>query len=324
VPIRQKFGDLKRIATAENRLWCRKSSCQAKSAAKLEDESMLFELKKNGAASLPWAYFRLRPFPQIATRVMQLANKDDVPLHILSGLISSDPAFSSEVLTIANSPLFAPRVPASSILQAVARLGTRNIQGLCLTVAVRAYLGKSLSQPAMQAIWRHNLACAVIAEKLAASGPIDKDIAFTSGVMHDIGRLALSAIRPREYTDLLESHRGSAESILESERAMFGFDHCQAGRQLIADWRLPPAFEAAVAEHHSAPPKNAEWSMTGLINLSCRLADTAGFAAFEGCEAAGYDDLMSELPATERSLFPGDGQALAEEVGGKIKAVEGA
>jgi len=189
---------------------------------------------------------------------------------------------------------------------------------------VRAYLGKSLSQPAMQAIWRHNLACAVIAEKLAASGPMDKDIAFTSGVMHDIGRLALSAIRPREYTDLLESHRGSAESILESEQAMFGFDHCQAGRQLIADWRLPPAFESVVAEHHADSLKGKEWNMTGLINLSCRLADAAGFAAFAGCEAAGYDDLMSELPARERSVFPASLELLASEVGDKIKAVESA
>src|SRR5271157_3974347 len=161
---------------------------------------MLLEKQSGGAVRLPWAYFRLRPFPQIAIRVMQLANREDVPLHILSGLIGSDPAFSSEVLTIANSPLFAPRVPATSILQALARLGTRNIQGLCLTVAVRAYLGKSLSQPAMRAIWRHNLACAVIAEKIAAIGCMDKDIAFTSGVMHDIGRLALSAILPKEYT----------------------------------------------------------------------------------------------------------------------------
>jgi putative nucleotidyltransferase with HDIG domain len=287
-----------------------------------EDVSVQLENQPAAAARLPWASFRLRPFPQIAIRVMQLANKDDIPLHILSGLIGSDPAFASELLTVANSPLFAPRVPATSILQAVARLGTRNIQGLCLTVAVRAYLGKSLNQPATRAVWRHNLACALIAEKIASTGSLDKDVAFTSGVMHDIGRLALSTIKPAEYSALLGSHRGSARSILTREHEIFGFDHCQAGKQLIADWRLPPNFEFSVAEHHAALQAGGEWMMANVINLSCRMADAVGFAAFPGCESAPLADLVNEIPDAERGLFPSDPARLSAEVGSRIEAVE--
>jgi len=286
--------------------------------------TVLLEKPTIRTAALPWAHFRLRPFPQIAIRVMQLANKDDVPLHILSGLISSDPAFAGEVLTVVNSPLFAPRTPASSILQALARLGTRNIQGLCLTVAVRAYLGKSLSQPAMQAIWRHNLACAVIAEKLGALGALDKDIAFTAGVMHDIGRLGLSALRPTEYAALLRSHRGTAASILDREQELFGFNHCEAGRQLVADWRLPPSFTPSVSGHHEPRHPDGPWDMANLINLSCRMADAAGFQAFEGCEAAAYSDLLLEVPADERPLFEDDLGRLSTEVGSRIESVESA
>lgn len=285
---------------------------------------MLLEKDTSRTSVLPWASFRLRPFPQIAIRVMQLANKEDVPLHILSGLIASDPAFASEVLTVANSPLFAPRSPASSVLQALARLGTRNIQGLCLTVAVRAYLGKSLSQPAMQAIWRHNLACAVIAEMLAGPGTLDKDLAFTAGVMHDIGRLGLSAIRPAEYAKLLRSHRGTAASILDRERELFGFDHCEAGQRLVADWRLPPSFAPSVSGHHEARQPDGPWDMANLINLSCRMADAAGFQAFEGCEAAEYSELLLEVPAGERQLFEDDLGRLSAEVGSRIESVEAA
>jgi len=246
------------------------------------------ETRRHEPASQPWAHLRLPPFPQVAVRVLQLVNNENVQLHQLSDLIASDPAFASEVLTIANSLLYAPRFPSTSILQAIAVLGANNLQGLCLTVGVRAYMGKTLSQPSMRALWRHNLACALIAEQLASIGVLDKDVAYTSGVMHDIGRLALAVIRPKEFALLLGSHSGTPASILQGERDLFGWDHCETGRQLITDWNLPPEFDAIVAEHHAPRSDEAPWEMPALISLSCRIADTAGFPAFPGCEATPY------------------------------------
>ena len=273
-------------------------------------------------ACMPWAHLRLPPFPQVAIRVLQLANNENVQLHQLSDVIASDPAFASEVLTIANSLLYAPRFPASSILQAIAVMGANNLQGMCLTVGVRAYLGKSLNQPAMRNLWRHNLACALIAEQLASAGFMDKDIAYTSGILHDIGRFALAIIRPKEYAVLLGTHRGSSGSILEAERDLFGCDHCEAGRQLVVDWKLPAEFEAVVSEHHFPRQKDGSWGMAELIKISCRMADTAGFPSFPGAEATPYPDLLRQLPERERRQFPPELETLVSEVAGKIQAVE--
>jgi putative nucleotidyltransferase with HDIG domain len=286
-----------------------------------EISTVLIERRKD-EASVPWAHLRLPPFPQVAIRVLQLANKENVQLHQLSDLISSDAAFASEVLTIANSLLYAPRFPASSVLQAIAVLGANNLQGMCLTVGVRAYLGKTLSHPAMRGLWHHNLACALIAEQLASTGFMDKDIAYTSGVLHDIGRFALAVIRPKEYADLLATHGGTALSILEGERALFGWDHCEVGRQLIVDWKLPCDFETIVSEHHSPQRTDGFWGMAELIKVSCRMADAAGFAAFAGCETTPYPELLDELPARERRLFHSEKEALVCEVANKIHALE--
>ncbi len=274
--------------------------------------------------NLPWAYFRLSPFPQIAIRVMQMVNKDDVPLDRIATLIAADPAFASEILTIANSPLYAPRIPATSILQAVSRLGTRHIQGLCLTVAVRAYLGQTVNHPIMKSVWHHNLACAMIAEQLAVACFMDKDLAYTAGVMHDIGRLAMAVIKPKQYSELLGSHTGPASSILEAEWALFGFDHCEAGQQLIASWKLPHDFDAVVAHHHATRDPHAGWEIADLVSLSCRMADISGFAAFPGCEAAAFSDLQSEIPEEARGRFHPDIESLSGDIAAKISAVEAA
>jgi putative nucleotidyltransferase with HDIG domain len=279
------------------------------------------ERRRPDVGNVTWAHLRLPPFPQVALRVLQLANKENVQMHQLSDLISSDPAFASEVLTIANSLLYAPRFPSKSIQQAIVVLGINNLQGMCLTVGARTFMGKALNLPFMQVIWRHNLACALIAAQLASAGFLDKDTAYTAGVLHDIGRLGLAAVRPKEYAALLGSQKGSGGSILQAEREMFGSDHCEIGRQLIADWNLPSDFEAFVGDHH-APRADNSWGMADLINVSCRMADAAGFSAFGGCEVTPYAELLDELPARERRLFHSDVESLSFTVTPRIQAAE--
>jgi putative nucleotidyltransferase with HDIG domain len=279
-------------------------------------------LQTNDAVGLPLALLRLPPLPQVALRVLQLAANENVQLHQLSELISSDPALASEVLTIVNSLAYAPRFPISSILQAIAVMGANHLQGLCLTVGVRGYLGRSLCHPCMKAMWRHNLACAAIAEQLASAGFMDRDTAFTCGVMHDIGRMALAVVRPQDYSKLLAAHIGDAASMLEHERAVFGKDHCETGRQLIDEWNLPEDFEPIVAEHHVPRKKGGPWDMPELIGLSCRMADAAGFAAFPACQAIPFADLLEELPEREHRLFHSGVDSLAFEVSKKINAIE--
>ena len=270
----------------------------------------------------PWAHLRIPPFSQIAIRVLQLANNPDSSIRKLSDLISTDPAFSSEVLTIVNSPLYAIRSPINSVLHAIALLGTDSLKGVCLTVGVRAYLGKSLQHESLRAIWRHSLACGLIAQELAMAGSMSKDAAYTAGVMHDIGRLALAVIRPKEYADLIMSHNGSPGSMLNCERDLFGFDHCEAGRHLIADWKLPPEFNAVVLEHHSPRRTDGAWDLTEMVKVSCSIAAAAGFPAFAGCEPVSYPDLLEQLPARERRLFYPFVEDLAEEVTSSIQAIE--
>ena len=278
--------------------------------------------RSDAVGNLPWAYLHLPPFPQVAVRVLQLANNENVQLHQLCDLISSDPAFASEVLTVANSLLYAPRYPAASIVQAVSVLGANTLQGMCVTVGVRAYLGKAMSYPAMRNLWRHNVACAITAQKLADCSTLDKEIAYTSGILHDIGRMALAVIQPKSYAALLEVHQGNAATMLDAERKLFGWDHCETGRKLIGDWKLPGNLEPVVADHHRPRRPDADWDVAELVKVSCAMASAVGFTAFPGCEPADYPSLLEELPAQERSFFKLDAEALHQQIANGIHAIE--
>jgi hypothetical protein len=119
-------------------------------------------------------------------------------------------------------------------------------------------------------------------------------------------------------------HSGSPDSILYAERELFGWDHCEAGRQLIADWNMPPEFEPIVSEHHAPRNKESPWGMADLISVSCRMADAVGCAAFPGCEITEFPDLLNELPERERRLFHATLETLTAEIARKIDSVESA
>jgi HD-like signal output (HDOD) protein len=280
------------------------------------------EKSSKETAALPWAHLRIPPFPQVAIQLLRLTNDEQVSMRQLSLLISSEPAFSTEVLTIANSALYPIRVPITSVLQAVAVLGTNALRGICLTVGVRSYLGESLNHESLRALWRHNMACALVARQLASTGSLDQNTAYTAGVIHDIGRLGLAVISPKRYAGLLERHSGTPNSILALERELFEFDHCEAGRHLIRDWKLPSDFEAIVADHHAPRQRQDKWNLSDLINVSCRLADATGFAAFRGCELTPYANLLEEMPEPERKTLSSDLEEVSFEISRQINAVE--
>ena len=273
-------------------------------------------------APIVWTHLRMPPFPQVALKVLQLAANENVQFRQLVELISSDPAFASEVLTVANSVLYAPRYPIKSVLQAIEVLGASHLQGLCLTVGVRAYLGKSLGHPAMRTLWRHNMACALIAQQIASAGVMDRDTAYTGGVLHGIGLLALAVVRPDEFIEMLGRFMGTPASLLDRERAVFGIDHCELGQKLVSDWSLPEDFSAVMTAPHVCGSANGQWGIPEVVGLSCRMADSAGYSAFSACYATPFPQLLDELPQRERKLFHTDVQTLAFEVSKKIAALE--
>lgn len=269
-----------------------------------------------------WALVRLPPFPLVATRVLQLVAKNDSSLHQLSALISTDQAFSSEILTIVNSPIFPIHTSVTSILQGIAALGLERIKGLAVTVGVRAYLRGAPGCPSLPAIWRHSLACALLAEEYAGVNLMDKGTAYTSGIMHDIGRAALAAIQPKRYASFLESVQAEPLEVLARERELFELDHCQAGRHLADVWKLPNQFLDIISRHHSAPEAGDGFDLLAVTGLACRMADTLGFAAAPSLQCCSYQKLTSQFPARVRELLPLEPEELAFRIATKINSIE--
>ncbi|MFY9559898.1 MAG: HDOD domain-containing protein [Terriglobales bacterium] len=270
---------------------------------------------------LPLLFGNLPPFPTVALRALNVLSGTDTSLRELCDLVRPDPVFTGEILRIANSPLVAFSKEVTSVLQASMLLGFRRLRRLVITVGLRSYVDKSFT-PALRGCWRHSVACAMVAERTARWNSIDRDFAYTAGILHDIGRVALATIGPQLYADLIE--RAATDpgwDVLQGERELFGIDHCCAGRLLVTAWKLPEEFIDITSRHHE-PLTHAE-DATEVVRLSCMLADALGFAAARHGSSRSYEEILAEFPESVRKHLPG-AEGLAAEITKEISVIEAA
>jgi len=252
---------------------------------------------------------------------MMLTSLEDVPLSKVQDVLRTDAAFTADVLRLANSPLIGLRAPVTSVLHAVMVLGLERMKSLATTLALRAFLTTGVPTDAVKACWRHNLATAVICEKLARILQIEADLCYTAGLLHDIGRLALIRACPDQYQHIFSIDPDGGFNLLEIEKSLFEIDHCEAGRVILEQWEFPKELRDVVSNHHHEP--NAESSnLARIVYAGWQIADLLGFSALNRPIAGKIEAIASVLPANARQKLLEEFNGLAEDVAFKINAIE--
>jgi len=301
-----------------------------KVAAKAERVSMSSAtgtFKAKEPLELCWDPGTVPPFPAVALKALKMMADTDTSLLDLCNLIRSDPAFSTAVLKLANSPLVAFSKNITSVVQASMLLGFGRLRSLAITVGLKAYFNNYFT-PLMTLCWRHSVACAIIAERSAKSRFLDSEFAYTSGILHDIGRVALAMVMPGEYARVIQRGADQPRDLLQNERELCGIDHCEAGRSLVTAWNLPDAFLEIAAGHHNPSPSSELTpppfgrSTASLLPPSCALADALGFAVVRYRSPRRYDEILLEFPEPQQTRFPAAAEEFAGEIAHAIKLLE--
>ena len=171
---------------------------------------------------------------------MALLRQENISFRDAADLLKSDAAMTAEVLRLANSPTAGLRFPSTSLLQALSVLGVNRIASLTTTLCVGRLLKPLAKLPLMRRCWRHNLATALIASRWSAEYNVDSEKAYTFGLLAGLGRLALLVSDPQVYSQLAERAQTERIPLEILENRFYGFDHRDAGRWLIMEWKLPP------------------------------------------------------------------------------------
>jgi putative nucleotidyltransferase with HDIG domain len=180
-------------------------------------------------------------------------------------------------------------------------LGYQSLLQMVLSLAFGEVLSVPMPGYAVEAkeLWHHSLVVGMASEIVSREWPqpgVDSGIAFTAGLLHDIGKVAMEQV-------LRCGHEGAVRALIrveslsriEAERKILGTDHAEVGASLLGMWRLPEQIVAGVAHHHEPGPK-ASGDLERFLYLANCSAHLAG-------SAPGWEAYALKLQSPEVATF---------------------
>jgi putative nucleotidyltransferase with HDIG domain len=268
----------------------------------------------------PWALRLIPPFPAVAQRILALVNDPDLNVNELSELVRMDPSFAAELLRFANSALFGTRRKVTSLQLAIAMVGLDRVKTLATMVSLNQMVRHSVRKEGLRKVWVHSLVTALIAEEISRVSGVGRESAYTAGLLHNLGTLGLMSAYPDEYSRMLEVSNDFGFDLLGTEQDLFEIDHCLAGAYLAQDWDFPDELAAAIAVHHDEPDSRIS-CLDSLVQVSWRLADTLGYAAFSPKREWTWEELMAFVPHSASTWLGGSPEAAQAEIDERLASV---
>jgi diguanylate cyclase (GGDEF)-like protein len=186
----------------------------------------------------------------IGMRILQLTRTEDYSADEMGQAIMSDSSLTGRILKLANSAARGGREPATTVSEAIMRLGSRSVRDLALAFSLVSERSAGTCKAFdYELYWSRSLARAVAAQTLSrVMGYGKPEEAYICGLLGEIGMLALASVYAEKYAELLVDNRGKRpEELLEPEDEAFNINHSQVGLCMLEDWGLPEAFREAVA-----------------------------------------------------------------------------
>lgn len=218
--------------------------------------------------------------PTIPTTLMQI-NKivasEEGSARDCGDVIVRDPAIATKLLRLVNSSFYSLKNPVSAVPLACSIVGMKVIKNIVLQATVLDQFGTESKVKGFDTnwLWDHSFKTAIAARMLAQAWPeagLDKDEAYTCGLVHDVGKMMLLQNVPKRFAEALELSKRTKIPLAKAEAEVFGFSHSHVAGLLAERWKLSPDLQIAVSYHHSPGTDAEEWTKGFLIHAANSIA----------------------------------------------------
>ena len=220
----------------------------------------------------------LPTLPTVVAKMIELVDNPKTTASSLGKLISSDQVLTAKVLKLANSAFYAFPRKIATVNLAIVVLGFDMIKNLVLSVSVIDRFSKESDRGFdVMKFWEHSVGCGVAGRMVAGEyGYRVSGEVFTSGLLHDIGKLILREYLKVEFQEIVEIVEERDISFIEAEREVLGVTHTEIGGWLGDKWNLPGQLVEAIRTHHHPEEAQKAPELTALVHFSdvlCRFSE---------------------------------------------------
>ncbi|HQQ49647.1 MAG TPA: HDOD domain-containing protein [Spirochaetota bacterium] len=236
---------------------------------------------------------QLPSLPDVVSKIINMVNDPDISFKHVADEIAKDQAITANILKLCNSAYFSKGKEISSIDRAIVILGLKEVKDIVVIATTKSVLNKVIVgyDLARGELWKHGVAVAMLAKKIATecNQKAIADIAFTGGIIHDVGKTVLALFVESTFKEILNTVTEKSITFQEAEKVVMGFDHQQIGEQVAIKWKFPRVLQSIVRYHHE--PMNAPDDHKMIVSI-VHVANTLCLMAGIGI---GSDGLYHEL-----------------------------
>lgn len=211
-------------------------------------------------------------FHPVAIKLQHMLSNEDFTVDEVAAVANEDVALASQMLKMANSPMYMGRTKVATIKETVIRLGAQQVVNIALAAsqsASHASANPDLDRY-LKLLWQHSHGAALGARWLSSAcgmrGAADEN--YLAALLHDIGKLYLIKAIERLVSV------GVISSLLDEELIMEIFDamHVEQGHRLVQHWNFPSMYCDVIKGHHTEgwDTVNKMLAIVRFVNLACR------------------------------------------------------
>lgn len=240
-------------------------------------------------------------FPYTVIKALDILESDASCCSDLAKCIKTDLSASTAILKVANTVFYAKRggKRVIDIQEAVVRLGFRETRNLLASLALidlspDLYRNYGFTR---QEFWLHSLSTALIAEKLCIDCGYNRpELAFLSGLIHDLGKIPIDNNLQSVFMNLLEETADKVVAFFETEESLMGFTHASLAHYLATKWNFPPAVCLTILYHHDVERIiKTSRPVDRILQASVYVANILAKTVYMGHSC---DEIIQEIPAS--------------------------
>lgn len=253
-----------------------------------------------GVRERVWSIDEVSTLPHTLVRILSVVQDESATALDLAEEIASDKALTLKILGTVNSSYYGFHRQIGTIADAVVILGFEEIERLAVAISVINMFGRDPeSARALHMLWRHSLACSVVASsfesRLRSTIPSISG-AHVAGLLHDIGKAVIAQYFPEAVHAIARLVHEEELSRLEAEREVLdGCTHCDIGAWIAERWSLPPAIVESVGMHHTPELVAKSHVLTHAAHAADIVCNRVGIRSMNGDAPTEFNPVSAEV-----------------------------
>lgn len=212
---------------------------------------------------------KLPNVPEVVRQLIQQLNNPAADYGEIAEKVAKDQTLSLKILRLVNSAHFGLRRKVSSIDEAVVMLGMVRLKTLVIASGIAGSV-KEVEGLDLKKFWSESFRVAALSKWFAERDTeVDPDIAFTAGLIHNIGRLLLHLSQPTRAQEIQAQIDESNYNRCDAETEHLGFTCPEAGQALLDMWTFPAELGIAVRQYKQPTSFEEPSALAAVVNLAC-------------------------------------------------------